>query len=125
MTKRFLPALCILLFCSACYEPERNCQAFKNGRFTFSSEIGGETKTTTFLREDSIEIDYFEGKADTSSVRWINDCEYVVKKLHPANAAEEKSIHMKILSTTEGSYTFEYQIVGTSDKSRGTAYKTD
>jgi hypothetical protein len=125
MTKRFLPALGILLICSACYEPERNCQAFRNGRFTFSSEIGGETKTTTFLREDSIEIDYFEGKADTSSVRWINDCEYVVKKLHPANAAEEKSIHMKILSTTEGSYTFEYQIVGTSDKSRGTAYKTD
>jgi len=29
------------------------------------------------------------------------------------------------LSTTEDSYTFEYQIVGTSDKSRGTAYKTD
>lgn len=125
MTMRFLPALCILLICSACYEPERNCQAFRNGRFTFSSEIGGETKTTTFLREDSIEIDYFEGKADTSSVRWINDCEYVVKKLHPANAAEEKSIHMKILSTTENSYTFEYQIVGTSDKSSGTAYKTD
>jgi hypothetical protein len=125
MTKRFLPALCILLICSACYEPERNCQAFRNGRFTFSSEIGGETKTTTFLREDSIEIDYFEGKADTSSVRWINDCEYVVKKLHPTNAAEEKSIHMKILSTTENSYTFEYQIVGTSDKSSGTAHKTD
>jgi len=125
MTKRFLPALGFLLIFSACYEPERNCQAFRNGKFTFSSEIGGETKTTTFLRDDSIEIDYFEGKADTSSVRWINDCEYVVKKLHPANAAEEKSIHMKILSTTEDSYTFEYQIVGTSDKSRGTAYKTD
>ena len=30
-----------------------------------------------------MEIDYFQGKVDTSSVRWINDCEYIVKKRNP------------------------------------------
>lgn len=125
MVKRILPALLLPLICSACYAPERDCQAFRNGRFTFSSEIGGETKTTTFVRNDTIEIDYFEGKADTSTVRWINECEYVVKKLNPANTSEEKSIHMKILSTTADSYTFEYQIIGSSGKLQGTAYKAE
>lgn len=125
MIKRILPALLLPLIFLSCYAPERDCQAFRNGRFTFSSEIGGETKTTTFVRRDSVEIDYFDGKADTSSVRWINECEYVVKKLNPANAAEEKSIHMKILSTTADSYIFEYQIIGASGKSTGTAYKAD
>ncbi len=120
-----LPPLLLPLIFLACYAPERNCQAFRNGRFTFSSEIGGETITTTFVRNESIEIDYFEGKADTSSVRWINECEFVVKKLNPANSAEEKSIHMKILSTTQDSYIFEYQIMGASGKSTGTAYKTE
>ena len=36
---------------------------------------------------------------------------------------EEQAVHMKILSTTDNSYTFEYNIVGDNNKSRGTAIK--
>lgn len=108
-----------------CYAPERDCQAFRNGSFTFTTEVLGEKKTTTFVRDGQQEIDYYEGKQDTSLVRWINDCEYVVKKLHPRNRSEEQSIHMKILSTTENSYTFEYKLVGKAATSRGTAIKTN
>jgi len=124
MTKNIILGLAILLIgvCS-CYQPERNCTDFKNGKFSFTTEVSGENLTTTFVRNDSIELDYFQGKVDTSSVRWINDCEYIVKKLHPKSMAEEKSIHMKILSTTNNSYTFEYNVVGSAKKSRGTAIK--
>ncbi|MBC7000144.1 DNA topoisomerase IV [Cytophaga sp. FL35] len=113
----------LLLMITSCYQPERNCKDFKNGTFTFTSSIDGEEQTTTFVRNEDLEVDYFEGKADSASIRWINDCEYIVKKLNPQSRAEEKSIHMKILSTTENSYTFEYNIVGESQKSRGTAIK--
>lgn len=113
----------LTLLLGACYQPERNCKAFKTGTFTFSAVIDGDEKTTTFVRDDSIEVDYFEGKQDTSSIRWLNDCEYIVKKINPKSRAEEKSIHMKILSTDGNSYTFEYSIVGSSQKSRGTAIK--
>jgi hypothetical protein len=113
----------IFIITSSCYQPERDCKTFKNGTFTFTSIINNEEKTTTFVRYENIEIDYYEGKSDTSSVRWINDCEYVVKKLKPRNKAEEKSIHMKIRSTTDSSYTFEYGIVGETNKSVGTAIK--
>jgi hypothetical protein len=109
----------------SCYQPERNCTQFKEGKFSFTSTVNGEVLTTTFIRKNDIEIDYFQGKSDTSSVRWINDCEYIVKKLNPKNMAEEKSVHMKILSTTDDSYTFEYNIVGNKKKSRGTATKTN
>ncbi|SHI90394.1 DNA topoisomerase IV [Pseudozobellia thermophila] len=125
MIRRTVFGTCLLLSMTSCYQPERNCKQFKNGRFSFTTTIDGEEKTTIFVREDDMEIDYFEGKADTSSVRWINDCEYIVKKLNPKSKAEEKSIHMKILSTTDNSYTFEYSIVGQSAKSRGEAIKTD
>lgn len=115
----------LLLSCvvAACYAPKRDCANFREGEFSFTSTIDGEEKTTTFIREGDIEIDYFDGKADTSSVRWINDCEYIVKKLNPRNTAEQKSIHMKILSTSDNSYTFEYNVVGNSQKSKGTAIK--
>jgi hypothetical protein len=125
MFKKLIPTLIVIFIVASCYRPQRDCARFKEGSFSFTTRIDGEEVTTTFDRNDSIEIDYFKGKIDTSSVRWINDCEYVVKKINPRNKSEEKSIHMKILSTTDNSYTFEYNVVGQSQKSRGTAIKTN
>lgn len=113
---------CLLI---GCYAPERNCTDFKNGSFTFTTIVDGTELKTTFTRKDGLEVDYFDGKADSSSVRWINDCEYIVKKLHPKNKAEERPIHMKILTTSDNSYTFEYGIVGEAKKQRGTVIKTN
>lgn len=124
MIRNIIYTLFLVFLLHSCYEPERNCEQFRNGFFSFTSVINGVEQTTTFKRLGEIEIDYFEGKVDTSSVRWINDCEYIVKKLNPKNKAEEKSIHMKILSTTETSYTFEYSLVGSNKKSQGIAFKT-
>ncbi len=120
---RFLFLFLLCLFCTSCYNVERNCEAFKTGTFEFEALVGTELMKTTFVRNDSIEIDYFRGKADTSSVRWINDCEYIVKQLNPKNKEEEKAIHMKILKTEGDTYTFEYKVVGASQKQKGTAKK--
>ncbi|MGJ8737089.1 DNA topoisomerase IV [Zobellia laminariae] len=124
MIQKTLPILTAMVLMTSCYEPERNCTDFKDGKFAFTTTIDGEEKTTIFLRKGDLEVDYFDGKADSSSVRWINDCEYVVKKLNPKNKSEEQSLHMKILSTTADSYIFEYNIVGESKHDRGTAIRT-
>ena len=123
MLKNFITTAILILFVTSCYQPERKCADFKNGEFSFTSIVDGKELKTTFTRTDALEIDYFDGKVDSSSVRWINDCEYVVKKMNPKNRAEEKPIHMKILSTTDNSYTFEYSIVGEAKKQQGTVVK--
>jgi len=107
----------------SCYDVERNCADFKTGKFKFEYKIDGVKKTTIFERNDSIEIETFEGKTDTSTIRWVNDCEYVLQKKHPRNKGEEKAIDMKILTTTKNSYTFEFGIVGTDSKQKGTVIK--
>jgi hypothetical protein len=112
-----------LLLLASCYENERNCTDFKTGKFQFEYDVNGVKKTTTFVRTDNMEIDFYEGKADTSTVRWVSDCEYIVQKLHPKNMEEKKAIAMKILTTTKNSYTFEFGIVGSSNKQRGTVTK--
>lgn len=112
-----------LLLLISCYDVERNCRDFKTGKFKFEYEIDGVKKTTLFERNDSIEIETFEGKTDTSTVRWVNDCEYVLQKKHPKNKAEEKAIDMKILTTTKNSYTFEFGMVGVDQKQKGTVIK--
>ena len=125
MFRKICISIVTLIILSSCYQPQRDCKAFKDGEFRFTTTINEKEVTTTFIRKGGLEIDNFNGKVDSSSVRWINDCEYVVKKLHPRNKAEEKSVHMKILATTDNSYTFEYNIVGDSNKSNGIAIKTN
>lgn len=108
----------------ACETPERDCDSFKTGEFTFETLLNGELVTTRFTRNDTLEVDYFKGEIDSSSVRWINDCEYIVQKLNPKSISEKKAIHMKILYTQGYFYTFEYSLVGENIKQRGTAQKT-
>jgi len=108
---------------TSCYTIERNCSDFKTGKFEFEYEVDGVKKISNFIRNDTLEIDTFEGKVDSSSVRWINDCEFVLEKINPKNMAEKQAIHMKILSTTENSYTFEFSKLGDTQKQKGTVTK--
>jgi hypothetical protein len=75
------------------------------------------------MRTEELQIETFEGKTDSSTVRWINDCEVVFKTINPKSNTELKDIHLKILETTKNSYSFEYNYVGESLKQKGNAIK--
>lgn len=115
-----------LLLLHSCFEsPKRECKDFKTGKFRFDYEVDGVKKTTTFIRTENQEIDFYEGKSDTSSIKWINDCEYIIQKINPKNMQEKKAIAMKILTTSDDSYTFEFGIVGSPEKQTGTVVKIE
>ncbi|MSP84661.1 MAG: DNA topoisomerase IV [Flavobacteriaceae bacterium] len=112
-----------LLILSSCYEVERKCNDFKTGRFQFDILVNGVEKTTIFERSETLQIETYEGKTDSATVRWVNDCEFVLQKLHPKNIQEKKAISMRIVSTTKNSYTFEFGIIGSDEKQKGIAKK--
>lgn len=118
-------ALISLTLLMSCYNAERNCKDFKTGKFKFEFEVNGVKKTTFFERKDSIEIETFEDKTDTSSIRWVNDCEYILQKTHPKNMEEKKAIQIKILTSSKNSYTFEFGMLGSDEKQRGTVLKLE
>ncbi|MGV3459439.1 MAG: DNA topoisomerase IV [Flavobacterium sp.] len=120
---KYLATLALFLTLASCYDVERNCKDFKTGKFRFEYEIDGKKKLTEFERTIDIEIETFDGRTDTASIRWINDCEYILEKIHPRNMQEKKAVHMKILSTSGNSYTFEYSFVGDANKQKGTVTK--
>lgn len=120
--KNSIALLCLLLLAS-CYTTEHNCKDFKTGKFKFEHEIDGVKKVTFFERNDSIEVETFEEKTDTATVRWISDCEYVIQKKHPKTNQEKSAISMKILTTSKNSYTFEFGMVGIDSKQRGIVTK--
>ena len=116
----FFLVLLISTNLTSCYQPERNCDNFKIGTFTFEYEVDGKKMSSEFTRTEKYSIEHYENKIDTAAVRWLNNCEFI---LTPSD--KQTPIHYKILSTTDNSYTFEYNVVGKSIKSKGTAIKTN
>ncbi len=110
--------------CIGCYNVERNCNDFHTGTFQFQQIIGDQLQTSTFLRTESLEVEYFNTKVDSASIRWINDCECVLTKLNPKSNQDKRPISIKIISTKENEYVFEYALVGNQkNKKRGTIVK--
>lgn len=123
--KKIVLVLPIVLLFISCYNQERKCKDFRTGKFEFTQVIDSVKKTSTFERTENLQIENFEGKIDTASIRWINDCEYILTKLNPKNIEEKKPIAMKILTTKEKTYTFEYSFVGENKKQKGIVTKLD
>ena len=97
-----------LLSFTSCYKTTRNCADYKTGAFRFDYVLDGVSKTGNFNRTERFSINIYDGKTDSSEVKWINDCEFVLYKINPKSISEKDPIHMKILTTTDSSYTFEY-----------------
>ena len=77
-----------------------------------------------FIMEPLATLEVYEGVTDTASIRWVNDCECILTKLNPSSNQDKRPIQIKILSTKENSYTFEYSLVGdNANKQRGTIQK--
>lgn len=116
-------SLLLVLCLFSCYETTRQCTDFKTGAFYSEVIIDGELFKSKFHRTDTLQIEVYNNKVDSSQTRWINDCEVIFKTINPKNMAERKDIHLKILTTTDSSYTYEYSYVGETVKQKGIAYK--
>ena len=114
----------ILVLFISCYSLERDCKPFQKGEFKFTQIINGKIKSSYFTRDSIFEVELFEGKIDTSSIRWVNDCECILTKLNPNNNQEKRPIQIRIISTKGDRYTFEYSLVGDSkNRQRGSIQK--
>ena len=114
----------LMLLNYSCYEVERNCSNFRFGTFKYERVIGEKLSTSFFIRNNDIEIEYYNNKIDTSKINWVNECEFILKKQNPINNIEKKPISIKIISTHEDYYIFEFSLVGDNTKrQRGKIFK--
>jgi hypothetical protein len=113
-----------IMFLFSCYSVERDCNKFHTGSFEFTSLINGEIKTSYFTRTQDLEIENYEGKIDSARIRWVNDCECILTKINPTTNQDKRPVQIKIISTQNNEYTFEYSLVGKNDNmQRGTIKK--
>jgi len=108
----------------SCYNVERDCNDFRTGSFEFTTSINDSIVKSTFIRTDKYEIEQFNGIKDSSTIRWVNDCEFILTKINPKTNQEKRPIRIKILRTYGNSYDFEYSQVSNPQKvNRGTINK--
>ena len=108
----------------SCYNVERDCIEFRTGSFEFSTPINDSIVKSTFIRTDNYEIEQFKGVKDSSTIRWVNECEFILTKINPKTNQERRPIRIKILRTVGNSYDFEYSQVNNPQKvNRGTVNK--
>lgn len=112
--KYILFSMLLLIF--SCYKVERNCSNFRFGTFKYERVIGNKLSTSFFIRDNDIEIEYYNNKIDTSKIKWVNECEFILRKQNPINNIEKKPISMKIISTHKNYYIFEFSLVGDNKK---------
>jgi len=113
--------LILALLFTSCYNVERNCIDFKTGVFEFSTEVNDSLVTSTFTRTNKFEIELFNGIEDSSAIKWVNDCEFLLTKLNPRTNQERRPVRIKILRTYGDKYDFEFSQVNNPQKiSRGT-----
>ncbi|WAC02368.1 hypothetical protein N7U66_01130 [Lacinutrix neustonica] len=118
---RLLVLLLLVITLYNCNLPERQCKDYKTGSFYFEYSHNGETKRGYIERTETLQIERYDTKIDSSEVRWVNDCEVIFKTINPKRMVDKKDIHLKIITTTDSSYSFEYSYVGKSKKQKGTA----
>ena len=119
----FVAFLLSFLF-AGCYSVERDCSAFHAGTFTFTQLIGDQLQTSRFIRNDTLEVEFYQQSVDSARIRWINACECTLTKLHPTSNQDKRPISIRIIETRGDRYIFEYGYVGnTENRQRGEIVK--
>lgn len=103
--------LFILFLLTSCYSVDRDCQNFKMGEFEFTYKLNDTIQRSLFTRTLDYEIEEFNNVIDSSSISWVNDCEFVLTKVNPKTNQEKRPVRIKIIRTYENSYDFEYSSV--------------
>ena len=103
--------LFILFLLTSCYSVDRDCENFKIGEFEFTYKLNDTIQRSLFTRTLDYEIEEFNSVIDSSSISWVNDCEFILTKLNPNTNQEKRPVRIKIIRTYENSYDFEYSSV--------------
>ena len=103
--------LFILFLLTSCYSVDRDCENFKIGEFEFTYKLNDTIQRSIFTRTLDYEIEKFNSVIDSSSISWVNDCEFILTKINPKTNQEKRPVRIKIIRTYENSYDFEYSSV--------------
>lgn len=96
---------------------------FKQGKF--KTVLDDQEAVSYAIRNDSIQIEEFNGVKDTFNIKWLDQFEYVLTKRVPKTLLDSTPFYVKLTSVQQNSYSFNAYYKGSNFKQKGTAYKLE
>lgn len=119
---KLLTILLVFITLAGCQlTPLKAVDYYKTG--TFKTVLNDKSITSIALRNDSIQIETFEGKNDTFFINWKSNFEYILIKKHPKTALDSTPFHVKITKFDGATYQFKAFYKDSNFKQEGTATK--
>ncbi len=119
--RHFITLIIILSLFSCKNSALKDLDYYKTG--TFKTVLSDKNITSIATRNDSIQIETYEGKKDTFKIKWKNNFEYILTKKNPKTALDSTPFHVKITGFEGENYTFKAFYQGSNFKQSGTATK--
>jgi len=96
---------------------------YKTGKF--KTVLKNQTTTSFAQRNDSIQVETYQGKKDTFYIKWKSDFEYILTKKNPKTPLDSTPFHVKIIKFDGKNYRFHAFYKGSKFKQEGTATKIE
>ncbi len=92
---------------------------------SFKTTLEDKETISYATRNDSIQVEDFNGIKDTFNIKWIDQFEYILVKTNPKTMLDSTPFHVKITGIKNSTYTFNAYYKGSNFKQKGTAVKLD
>lgn len=121
---RYFLIIILLSFSISCINKNKvHVNDFKKGSFKTTLEDDDIVSYAT--RNDSIQIEDFNGVKDTFKIKWLDQFEYILVKKNPKTMLDSTPFHVKITGIKKNTYSFSAYYKGSNFKQKGTAIKLD
>lgn len=115
----------VLFFATASCLTNSNIHVDELKYGSFETTLEDKETISYAIRNDSIQIEDFNGIKDTFNIKWIDQFEYVLVKKNPKTMLDSTPFHVKITGIKNNTYTFNAYYKGSNFKQKGTAVKLD
>lgn len=121
--KKILLLSFTLLALSCIPETKTDLKSFKIGKF--KTILDDNDVVSHAIRNDTLQIETYNGKRDTFYIEWISNFEYVLLKKNPKTKLDSTAFHVKLTALKENSYNFSAYYKGSKFKQKGKAIKME
>ncbi len=108
-------------FIYSCNNNRINILELREG--TFETTLASKDVKSIAIRTKSIQIETYNNKKDTFTIKWLNNFEYELLKIHPKSSLDSVPFIVKITKLSHNGYSFKAHYKGNKYIQKGNAIK--
>ncbi len=113
--------LILILFIFSCNTKRINILELREG--TFETTLPDKNVKSIAFRDKNIQIETYNNKKDTFTIKWLNNFEYELLKINPKSSLDSVPFIVKITKLSHNGYSFKAHYKGNKYIQKGEAVK--